>query len=65
MNKKSFNSAAVADMARRIKEHKSNRFSGSFMVTDSEKDIFFAALNELNALASVVYVSASATFYML
>ena len=63
--KKEVTPAAVADMARRIKEHKSNRFSGSFMVTDSEKNIFFAALNEINALASVVYVSASATFYML
>jgi len=65
MKKEVLNAAAVADMARRIKEHKSNRFSGSFMVTDSEKNIFFAALNDLNALASVVYVSASATFYML
>ena len=65
MKKEVLNAAAVADMARRIKEHKNNRFSGSFMVTDSEKNIFFAALNDLNALASVVYVSASATFYML
>ena len=63
--KKEVTPAAVAGMARRIKEHKSNRFSGSFMVTDSEKNVFFAALNDLNALASVVYVSASATFYML
>lgn len=63
--KKEVSPAAVADMARRIKEHKSNRFNGSFMVTNSEKNIFFAALNEINALASVVYVSASATFYML